>query len=214
MTRGRAAALITLLIGFGLVLLAVEAKWGPTARLDGHVAHSLYRHGRAHRGEVRFWRDVSLVLHPDVLRIAAAGAAIALALLHQVRSALLVVIAMGGQAVLETVTKLAVDRHRPSFVPALAHASGTSFPSGHAMTSFVAFGLLVLLVPSRARVPVALVSVLAVALVAYSRIALVVHYVTDIAGAWLLGGAVLVAAYSVTCALRVARASPDPPPGR
>lgn len=214
MTRRRIALLAGLLGLFGMVLLVVATRWGPVLRLDHRVADSLYRHGRHHPGELRFWRDVSLVLHPDVLRVAAAAAAILLWSLRRVGDAIFVVVAMGGQAVLETGVKLAVNRDRPSFTPALAHAGGASFPSGHAMTSFVAFGLLVLLVSPRARVIVGAPAGAAVVLVAFSRLALTVHYASDVAGAWLLGAAWLVLADWLTGGFRGARRVPDPPPGR
>jgi membrane protein involved in colicin uptake len=50
----------------------------------------------------------------------------------------------------------------------------------------------VLLLPSALRVVAAAVGVLAVLLVSYSRLALGVHYLSDVAGAWLLGAAWLV----------------------
>jgi undecaprenyl-diphosphatase len=214
-SRRRALLLGLLLLGFGLVLLAVETRWGPIARFDHRVAGSLYRHGRQHPSETAFWRVVSDVLHPDVLRIVAAVVAIAFWWRRRLGAAFLVVVAMTGQALLETITKTAVDRARPMFAQPLLHASGASFPSGHAMTSFVAFGVLVLLVPPPLlRRAAFAVGVVAVALVAYSRLALAVHYPTDIAGAWLLGGAWLVAAEWLTYALRAGRATRDRPRGR
>jgi undecaprenyl-diphosphatase len=154
------------------------------------------------------------VLHPDVLRIAAAVAALLLALQRRIGAAILVVVALGGQAVLETVTKVSVNRHRPAFAPALAHASGSSFPSGHAMTALVAFGVLVLLAPGRLRIPAAAVGVVGVVLVSFSRLALGVHYLTDVLGAWFLGAAWLVVAGALTYGLRAGRRVPDPPPER
>ena len=210
MTRRRTALLLGLLAMFGLALLAAETHWS----IDRRLADALYRHGRHHPGEVRFWRDVSRVLHPDVLRIAAASAALLLAWRRRIGAAVLVVLALAGQAVLEMITKLSVGRHRPFFAPALAHAGGNSFPSGHAMTAFVAFGVLVLLAPLRLRLASLAVGVVAVTLVSFSRLALGVHYLTDVLGAWALGAAWLVVADALTYGLRAGRRVPDPPPGR
>jgi undecaprenyl-diphosphatase len=52
----------------------------------------------------------------------------------------------------------------------------------------------VLIVPRRWRTPAAIVGGVAVLLVSYSRIALGVHYLSDVIGGWLLGAAWLVAA--------------------
>lgn len=192
--RGRTALLAALLLGFALVLLAVELRWGPLHRLDLRVADELNRIERRHPGQVTWWKWISRVLYPDVLRVLAALAALACWLGGRRRAAILVVVAMAGAAVLESAVKRVVDRARPVLAQPVAHAPGAAFPSGHAMTAAVAFGLLVLLVPARRRKPAAAVAVVAVALVSFSRLALGVHYLTDVAGAWLLGLAWLVAA--------------------
>jgi undecaprenyl-diphosphatase len=214
MSRRAVVALVVLLAAFGLVLLAVETQWHPVHRLDQHVARSLYLYGRQHSSYTHSWRDVSRVLHPDVLRVVAAAGAAALWLRGRRTDAIFVVLAMAGQALLESVVKGGVDRARPSFGPALSTAAGASFPSGHAMTAFVGFGVLVLLVPRAARVPVAVLAAVSVALVSFARLALAVHYVSDVAGAWLLGSAWLLLAYRLTRGVRVVRRAPGPPPGR
>jgi undecaprenyl-diphosphatase len=213
-TRRRRVVVATLLAAFGLVLLAVETRWQPLHALDHDVAHACYRYGRAHGSYTRFWRAVSRVLHPDVLRVAAALGAAALWLRGRRTDTIFVVLAMAGQAVLETVVKAGVDRARPSFGPPLSVAAGASFPSGHAMTAFVAFGVLVLVVPRGLRAAFAALGVVATALVSFARIALSVHYVSDVAGAWLLGCAELLLAYWLTRGVRVVRRAPGPPRGR
>jgi undecaprenyl-diphosphatase len=213
-SRRGVVVLAALLAAFGLVLLAVQTQWQPVHRLDNHVARSLYHYGRRHATATRFWRDVSRVLHPDVLRVAAAVGAAALWLRGRRTDAIFVVVAMAGQALLETTVKGGVDRARPSFGPPLSTAFGASFPSGHAMTAFVGFGVLVLVVPRSARAWVAAFAAGAVALVSFARLALAVHYVSDVAGAWLLGSAWLLLAYRLTRGVRVVRRAPGPPPGR
>jgi undecaprenyl-diphosphatase len=192
-TRRYAAPLIALVIAFALVLTVVQLRWGPVHRLDLRLADDLHDVGRRNPAEVTWWRSVSNVLAPDVLRVAAAIAAIALWRRGRGAAALLVVVAMAGAAVLDWGVKAAVARARPTFDNPVAHSSGYAFPSGHALTCTVAFGLLVLLVPAHRR-RVAAVGVLAVGLVSFSRLALGVHYLTDVVGAWLLGTAWVVAA--------------------
>lgn len=211
MSRRRGIALLALLAAFGLVLLAVETNWHPIHHLDHSVAHSLYIYGRGHAAWTHVWRDVSLVLHPDVLRVVAAIGGAVLWLRGRRSAALFVVLAMAGEALLESVVKAGVDRARPPFVPALSKASGASFPSGHAMTAFVAFATLLWLVPRAARLPTAAAGLLAVALVSFARLALAVHYVSDVAAAWVLGAAWVVLADALTRDVRVVRGAPGRP---
>jgi membrane-associated phospholipid phosphatase len=184
-----AAALLVL---WAVLTGLVVAEWDPLHRLDLAVADNLHRTALDHPGQVDWWRWVSRVLHPDVERIAWAIAAVALLLIRRIRVALFVVIAMAGAALLEFVSKLAVGRARPAFAHPVAGAAGKSFPSGHALVAVVAFGLLALLVPRRFRVAAWAIGVAAVLLVSYSRLALGVHYLSDVVGGWLLGAAWLV----------------------
>lgn len=194
----RAALLGVLLAAFALLLIAVQTHWGPLHRLDVSVTDSLHRMALRHPGEVTWWKAVSLVLHPDVLRVAFAIVAVAFLVKKRWRQAVFIVAVLAGEAIIESVVKLGVGRARPHFTHPVAQSSGNSFPSGHAMTSMAAFALLVLLtVPAvnrtAAKVAVVVVSVLAVALVGYSRVALGVHFVSDVVAGWLLGLAWVVA---------------------
>lgn len=189
----RAVLLAVLLVAFGLVLLAVETHWSPVLRLDRHVAGSLHRSALEDPGAVSWWLWVSRVLHPNVERVAYAIAVVALLVARRVRTAIVAVVAMVGEAVLDSVVKLAVGRPRPAFAHPVATAAGASFPSGHALGATVAFGLLVLLVPRGYRTAAAVLAVVAVGLVSFSRLALGVHYLTDVVGGWLLGAAWLTA---------------------
>jgi undecaprenyl-diphosphatase len=191
---GRLAVLTALLVALAALLVLVVTKWGPLHDLDLDVADDLHRVALDHPGQVDWWKWVSRVLHPDVERVLWAIAAVVLYLMHRARAALFVVVVMLGAAVLEAVSKPAVGRDRPMFVHPVATATGRSFPSGHALGAFVAFGLAVLLVPRHFRLAAAIVGSAAVLLVSYSRLALGVHYVSDVVGGWLLGAAWLVLA--------------------
>src|SRR5690349_16734508 len=147
MTMSRRVVAFAALLAAAVVLLVLVAtSWGPLDRLDVSVDDHLHRVALAHPGQVDWWTWVSRVLHPDVERIAWAVAAVWLALRRRLRAAIFVVVVMGGAAVLEAVVKLAVGRHRPVFANPVASAPGNSFPSGHALTAAVAFGLLVALI--------------------------------------------------------------------
>ena len=182
----------------------VHWRWPPLRTLDLRTAHHLNRYLRRHPDQVRAWRAVSMLGAPVVFRLVAAAGAVALGLRHRIRLACFVVVSVLGAAVLSGTLKALVRRPRPVFAVPLGHAGGASFPSGHALTSFVFTGMVVVIawprLSRRARLVVVAIGALVVALVGASRVALGVHYVSDVLGAWLIGLAWLGAA---AAALRV-----------
>jgi undecaprenyl-diphosphatase len=209
--KRRVGLLVGLLVLFAALLVLVVTEWGPLHRLDLSVATNLHDVVLDHPGQVDFWQWTSRVLHPDVERIAAAAAAIVLWFRRRRQVALFIVAVMIVEAVLNAGVKYLVDRDRPVFADPVAHAAGQSFPSGHAFGAFVAFGLLVLLVPRRWKLVAGGIAALAVLLVSYSRLALGVHYLSDVVGGWLLGAAWLVLA---TFAIARSDESPEDGAGR
>ncbi|GAA2723207.1 phosphatase PAP2 family protein [Cellulomonas aerilata] len=105
-------------------------------------------------------------------------------------TAVTVLVGWGAEALL----KLVVQRARPVVDDAVAHASGFSFPSGHAAnTTSAGIALTVLIWPllgprARVAVPVAVGAV--VALTAADRVLLGVHHPSDVVAGVLVGGAV------------------------
>ncbi len=90
--------------------------------------------------------------------------------------------------------KVALGRARPLGGELLA--AGYSFPSGHSLNSTVTYGLIALLVwrtrlPRSLRVATAVALVILVVLIGLSRIALGVHYPSDVLGGWLAGVAIV-----------------------
>ena len=115
---------------------------------------------------------------------------------------LVVTTLLGG--LLDTVVKIVVDRPRPVLDNPVAFARGKSFPSGHAMSSTVAYGaLLLVFIPTVARrwrpVVIGATAVVVVS-IAFTRLALGVHYLSDVVGGIVLGVAwlaVSTAAFSI-----------------
>lgn len=97
-----------------------------------------------------------------------------------------------GAIVIYNPAKGLVGRPRPPMDLWLTHASGKSFPSGHATQSAATFGALALVIAlrfPRARVPGWVLAVVLTAGIGWSRVYLGVHWATDIGAGWLLGAA-------------------------
>jgi len=107
-------------------------------------------------------------------------------------SAVFVVVTAGTGALLNLGLKLFFARIRPDLTSALVVARWYSFPSGHAMDSFIAFGALAYIAlrqpwPWAARSAALAIALTIVVLVGLSRVYLGVHWASDIAGAWSAG---------------------------
>lgn len=97
------------------------------------------------------------------------------------------------------VLKPLIGRARPDIdLARIPQPDPYSFPSGHALASFLFFGALVFLVmtaeenlPLRTKTVISAVLIAVGVAVSVSRVYLGVHYVGDVIGAWLLGSAVL-----------------------
>ena len=96
---------------------------------------------------------------------------------------------IGAEATTWTV-KFLVDRPRPVFLPGVATASSRSFPSALATATTAVSGTLAWILarerPDRRRA-VAVAAAGVIALIAFSRIALSVHYLSDVVAGALVG---------------------------
>lgn len=188
---GWVAVLLAALVLAALVVFA-RSTAGAAHNFDTDAADGLNRYAGRHHGQVDAWRAVTTVGGPATWRVLAAAAVLALCARRRWRPAILIAVTMAGAAALSGVTKSLVNRHRPQVPLPVDRIAGGSFPSGHALTSFVAVGLLVVLVlPSldggwRGLLVVA--AAVVVAAVGFSRLILGVHFVTDVVAGWLIAG--------------------------
>jgi membrane-associated phospholipid phosphatase len=190
-----AAGVLVAVVPLTVLIVLITTGWAPLHTLDLNILHSLNRYAAHRPGQVRFWKIVSIIGGPAVLRIAAVLAVALLWIRRRRAAAVLVAVAVGGAAALSGVFKVLVNRGRPIVTIPVEHADSASFPSGHALTSFVAAGvLLMLLLPHRSggrRALLIAAAVLLAGAVGFSRLVLGVHYPSDVLGSWLIGAALL-----------------------
>ena len=193
-----AAALLVVAVPFATLIFEVGTK-GPLTRLDGRVADSMndwvHRQPAVVTALKVLTRFGQLPLEALIVLVA-----VALLLRHRPprrRAAVFLVVTSISGGVLDTVVKVLVDRPRPVVDHPVAMALGKSFPSGHAMSSTIVYGALVVVFRrtwSRRVRPVAVAgTVLLILAVGASRLLLGVHFVSDVVGGFLLGSAWLLA---------------------
>ena len=171
-----------------MLAVLVEQRWGPLVRFDRRFDDDLNHHAAAHPSEVRFWRGVSAVLSPAVLRTALLVVGAWLLYRRYVQPAVLCAVASLGSLALVTAVKDGIDRPRPAVPVHVASAPGASFPSGHAATAAAAALTVIVLswphVGRRWRWVVSVAAGVVAVAVGFSRLVLGVHYPSDVAGGW------------------------------
>jgi undecaprenyl-diphosphatase len=195
-TRRSAAGFIGVLAAgtaFGVLLVLVRLQWSPLDRLDGDVAVRLNRSIAPHPALVGALRLVTTFGGRSLLFwFITLGATTAFLLIRrQVPLALYLLVTGMGALALDPLLKVLVGRLRPVVPLTLDVAPGNSFPSGHALNATACYGALLLVflptIPARLRKPVIWAAVALVAAVGFSRIALGVHFLSDVVGGCLLG---------------------------
>ncbi|OKI40498.1 phosphoesterase [Streptomyces sp. CB03578] len=185
-------------VPFALALVLVESQWAPLHRLDRTTAERLHRTALEHPAWVRFLDFLTgVVWDPVTMRLLVAALVVWLLSRRAWRLATWAGVTATSSALIGLLVKNAVERARPHLPEPVAHAPGFSFPSGHAMTATTSCAVLLLvllpLVPRAWRAVPWAFAVTAVLGVGYTRVALGVHWVSDVVGGWLLGIAVVTA---------------------
>ncbi|HEX6498081.1 MAG TPA: phosphatase PAP2 family protein [Micromonosporaceae bacterium] len=178
-------------VGFGVLLALVRLKWQPMEGVDHGVARDLNLVVAHDRPLLAVLRTVTSLGSHTVLFPLVGVAAVSLLIRRRIRLAVYLAVTGLGALILDPALKTVVGRVRPVVADPVAYGPGNSFPSGHALGSLVSYGALLLVflpaLPRRARRPVTALVALLVLAIGFSRIALGVHYVSDVVGGWLLG---------------------------
>ncbi|MGW0581503.1 phosphatase PAP2 family protein, partial [Streptomyces sp. NPDC002920] len=192
-------------------------EWQPLLSADDAVSRTTHRWAVAEPDITRVCRILTdWVWDPVTMRLLGATVSVWLVWRHAdwwTAGWLVLTSALG--TLLQQGLKAAVGRERPVWPDPVDSAHYAAYPSGHALTATVVFGLLLWLLRRhgvdgvlwRTAVTVAVVSVVGVGL---TRVWLGVHWPSDVLGGWLLGA--LVVTLAVSAHLRWRPVS-DPAPG-
>lgn len=165
--------------------------------VDWDVRFALWLHERASDPLIGLFKVITLAGNAAVLGLVSAAAAFVLLRRGRANDAALVLLSLGGAGLLNAAFKLAFQRPRPE--SAFVQLDAYSFPSGHAAASTAAFLAAAFLAATRVRglrrrSGIVLTALVAAAAVAFSRLYLGAHYLSDV-----LAGSSLGLAWTTVC---------------
>ena len=199
-----AVFLVAVPFGIIVVLLREKANW--LRHVDLAISNDLHRYDEAHPGFVTTMKAVTYSGSSLVWIVVLSLVGLWLLYRHRYRLAAFLTVTAVGSSLLNEAIKAAVGRARPVLVNPIATAAGKSFPSGHTQAAMVGYGILVLFVwpvaARRWRFSLVAMTSLMVLLVGFSRIALGVHYLSDVIGGIVIGSAWLLAMTAAFAAWR------------
>jgi membrane-associated phospholipid phosphatase len=178
-------------LGFGTLLLLVHYRWTPLQHLDQSIADGMNNLVAPHAWAVAALKGVSTAGGRSWLVPLVVIVVVLLLIRRLPRLAIYLSVTGLGAALLDPSLKALVGRVRPVVADPIAYGRGASFPSGHTLGSTIVYGSLALVFLSLAsgRWKKVLITVAAVFIVAIglSRIALGVHFLSDVLAGWFLG---------------------------
>lgn len=188
----------------GFVVFALIAFWvlaGFSQGLDHALFIDLAEWARGNPALLRFLTFMSAVAEP-VFRVSGAVLlVIVMLVVKRPRVALFLFIATAGGAALCSLFKILAARARPELIPHLDGFTSYSFPSGHAWNGMIFYGevalVAALFLPRQWRIPAVALGVLAAFFTGWARIALGVHWPSDVLAGWIGGGAWLLLCYGL-----------------
>jgi len=192
--------LVIVLVAGGVWLfaeLADEVGEGETRQIDEAILMAMRNPADASDPLGPRWleemeRDFTALGGVGVLSVLTLAVSAFLTLDRKGRTAVLVLIAVGGALVLSFLLKSGFQRPRPELVPHGSYVYTSSFPSGHSMMSaatYLTLGALLARVQPRRRIKILLLgfATLLTLIVGCSRVYLGVHWPTDVLAGWTAG---------------------------
>jgi membrane-associated phospholipid phosphatase len=184
------STLLSILLGLVYVIpiaiftkLALEVKEGRPINFDIQVLRYIHRFDSPGRDQLVIF--ITNTASIEAIVSATLGLAIILHLLKRRREMAILLINVGGAAIINVTLKQTFARPRPELWVPVLKETDFSFPSGHAMmSSALAFSAIYLLWRTRWRWPAIVIGTMYVLAIGFSRLYLGVHYPTDIIGGW------------------------------
>lgn len=188
---GGLAALIVGAVTLGLLVALVQTRSPALLAVDKQVAAWLNDAVAGHSLLVRVLQLITALGDWVASAVILSTLTVVLLVRRLPRLASYVALTGLGAGVLSPAVKQLVGRLRPVVETPVGTAAGPGFPSGHALGSMVTYGVLLLVllpaVPRRARPPVVATIVTLVVAIGFTRLALGVHYLSDVVAGWLIG---------------------------
>jgi undecaprenyl-diphosphatase len=185
------AAVIAAATGFGLLLLLVRSGWPPLTSFDRGTVDTLNQAIADNRIVVTVLTAITNLGARAILFWLVTVSAAVMLIRRQYPLTVYLVATGLGALILDPAIKMLVGRLRPIVPDPVAMAPGYSFPSGHTLDSTVFYGVMLLvflpIIPRRLRKPAIGLVIALLAAIGFSRVALGVHYPSDVIGGWLLG---------------------------
>lgn len=190
-------ALILLAILAAALGMADEIRAGGRFRFDAAILLGLRGPGGAPLGPrwaVQAFSSLTALAGFKARWLLGGAAIAALALTRRRVEAAWLAAALYGAMLLDPLLKALLHRPRPMIVSHLTEASGSSFPSGHALVAAAAYltvgAMIARHVENRAgRAAAMAAAVVLVGLIGTSRVYLGVHWPSDVIAGWTVGGA-------------------------
>ncbi|GAB2584779.1 hypothetical protein Aab01nite_53740 [Paractinoplanes abujensis] len=186
----KTVALVGGALGLLLLLAVVRMAWTPLHRADQRVTDSLNAMVAGNDVAVKVLRGLTdFGGHTLLLRVLLL-VPLYLLIRRQYHLAAYAVVTVLGALIPGPSWEFLVGSLGPALDAPVAVASGTSFPSGHALGSLVAYGVLLLVfLPAmgRRKTLAMAATALVVAVVGVTRVALGVHSLSAVVAGWLLG---------------------------
>lgn len=195
MAEGRAFRRAAFLCAALFALVSALAMGGATQAYDVALLEALRATDQPGQAGFPNWllgaarSFTTLGAWPIRLGVALACGAILVARARR-RDAAILVLSVAASAIALPLLKLLFGRARPDLLWRLADATSLSFPSGHAMGTMIVYPLVGFLLVRAAQRRIGLAAGVALALlIGATRVLLGVHWLSDVIGGWLLGGA-------------------------